>query len=117
MAKKIMIVDDDAAVVYVVKLVLEHQGYEVVEAYSGGECLDKIREGKPDLVFLDVTMPGINGWGVLRKIKENEELGAIPVVMLTTKPLDAEVLKMMEIKDIADYITQALLKERYNRVR
>ena len=111
MVKKIMIVNDDADVVYEARLVLEHQGYEVMEAYSGEDCLNKIKEEKPDLILLDVMMPEMDGWEVLRRIKENEELRAIPIVMLTVKPLTQETLIRREMKDLADYITQPYSKE------
>ncbi|MBU2560647.1 response regulator [archaeon] len=111
MAKKIMIVDDEVAAVHIAKLVLKRHGYEVVEAYSGEGCLEKIKEEKPDLILLDVMMPKIDGWEVLRRIKENEELKAIPVVMLTVKPLNAETLKRKEMGYLSDYVIKPFSKE------
>lgn len=82
---KIMIVDDEPDMVSVVRAMLKRGGYSVMQAYSGRECLDKITGEKPDLILMDVMMPGINGFEATKKIKEDPKTKDIPVVMLTAK--------------------------------
>ena len=69
--KKVMVVDDEKNVLDLVGMILEVEGYEVFKANDGIECLDTIEEVNPDLVLLDVRMPGMNGWIVFEKLKEN----------------------------------------------
>jgi len=80
MAKKILVVDDEPAQIRLVDQVLTHQGYEVLKAGSGKEALRIIFEQKPDLVLLDVVMPGIDGWQTCSRIREVTD---IPIIMLT----------------------------------
>ena len=81
-AKKILVVDDEPAQVRLVDQVLTHHGYEVLKAHSGQESLRLIFEQKPDLVLLDVVMPGIDGWQTCSRIREVTD---IPIIMLTGK--------------------------------
>jgi DNA-binding response OmpR family regulator len=80
MAKKILVVDDEPAQVRLADQVLTHQGYEVLKAGNGREALRIIFEKKPDLVLLDVVMPGIDGWQTCSRIREVTD---IPIIMLT----------------------------------
>jgi two-component system KDP operon response regulator KdpE len=80
MAKKILIVDDEPAQVRLVEQVLNNNGYEVLKASSGQEALRVIFKQKPDLVLLDVVMPGIDGWQTCGRIREVTD---IPIIMLT----------------------------------
>ncbi len=81
---KILIVDDDAEITRLVKIRLESAGYEVEAVHSGEEALKYIATNKPDLVVLDVIMPGLNGYEVCARIKD-EVATSIPVVMLTSR--------------------------------
>ncbi|MEM3421359.1 MAG: response regulator [Candidatus Hadarchaeum sp.] len=79
--KKIMVVDDSRSIVRAVELLLESENYSVIPAFNGKECLEKLPQEKPDLVLLDVMMPGLNGREVCRRIKEiNKD---IKVIFLT----------------------------------
>ena len=80
MTKKILVVDDEPAQVRLVDMVLSNNGYEVLKASNGQEALRVIFEFKPDLVILDVVMPGIDGWQTCARIREVTD---IPVIMLT----------------------------------
>ncbi len=80
---EVMAVDDDPDIRFVTRKILEREGYNVVEATTGGECLDKIKERKPDVILMDVKLPDIDGWEVCKKIKENKKTSSIPVVMFT----------------------------------
>lgn len=87
---KIMVVDDEAEILNVVRLALEEEDFEVVEAADGCECLKKLGCEKPDLILLDVMMPGIDGWRTCKLIKENEKTKSIPVCMLTVLSREVE---------------------------
>jgi len=90
MAQKILLVDDERDLVFYTKLFLEEQGYEVIEAYDGREALERLDEMRPDLVILDVTMPRLSGWDVLRIMQGEEDKRDIPVLMLTAKAEDTD---------------------------
>jgi excisionase family DNA binding protein len=79
----VLLVDDDDAVRELVRVNLEFEGYTVREAASASEGLEAIEEAKPDLVLLDVMMPHVDGWEMLRRIQEQYGPGAIPVVMFS----------------------------------
>ena len=83
MSKKIMVVDDEPDTVDLVKLVLETEGFEVMTAYSGSECLMKLEKEEPDAVLLDIMMPELDGFAVLRKLKADPATKDIEVIMLT----------------------------------
>ncbi len=85
MPKKIMVVDDEPYIARVIKFKLEQEGYIVISANDGVTGLAKIREEKPDMVLLDVMMPGMTGYEVCQQIKGDAELAGIPVVILTAK--------------------------------
>ncbi len=117
MVKKIMIVDDEPDTVDLVKLVLETEGFEVITAFSGIECLKKLEEEKPDAVLLDIMMPGMDGWEVFKRIKEKYE--DLPVAMLTVRNQDIDIMLGLHVLKADDYITKPFgrkeLVERVNR--
>ena len=82
MLKKILVVDDEPVQLRLVEQVLSGNGYGVIKAGSGEEAIRLTYEGKPDLVILDVMMPGIDGWQTCRCIREASD---VPVIMLTGK--------------------------------
>ena len=82
MAKKILVVDDDPALVNLIEQVLSGKAYSVVKASSGQEALRVMFEQKPDMVLLDVVMPGMDGWQTCTRIREVSDL---PIIMLTGK--------------------------------
>jgi len=83
--KIIMIVEDDSFVMDIYHTKLSQEGYEIVEAANGMEALKKLESGEktPDLILLDILMPYVGGIEVLRKIKKDENLKKIPVILLT----------------------------------
>lgn len=81
--KTILVVDDDPDALDFFVTVLEDNGYATVSARDGNEALDRIGEALPDLVTLDITMPEKSGVGVYRKLKEDEGLKGIPVIIIT----------------------------------
>ena len=95
MSKKILIVDDEIDVIDSVKLGLENsdENLEVIGIDSGEKCLNYLSEtqANPDLIILDIMMPGMDGWQLLNRIKENNNLRDIPLVFLTAKDDDFTV--------------------------
>ena len=81
---KILIVDDSKLVTDIVKMRLEMYGYEVRLAHSGEEALTCIADEVPDLMVLDVQMPGIDGYEVCRRLRDNPELDDLRIIMLTS---------------------------------
>jgi DNA-binding response OmpR family regulator len=79
---RILVVDDDPNISRLVKMYLEKEGFEVETAYRGDEALKAFRESAPNLVLLDVMLPGMDGWQVCREVRK---LSNIPVIMLTAK--------------------------------
>jgi CheY-like chemotaxis protein len=102
----IMVVDDEDDTRYVVRHVLEKEGHVVVEAGDGRECLEKIREDIPDLVLLDIMMPGLDGWDVLAAIQRDLNLKSVPVTMFTVKPLTPETVRRKEALGLVNYIVK-----------
>src|SRR5579871_1682795 len=93
MPKKILAVDDERHIVRLVQVNLERQGYEVVTAYDGKEALEKVASENPDLIVLDVMMPYMDGFEVLKTLKKDPTTRDIPVIMLTAKANDADVFQ------------------------
>lgn len=106
-----MVVDDEYEVADIVKKMLESEGYEVVVANSGDECLEKLKEVTPDLILLDIMMPGMDGWETLKQIKTNEETKDIPVSMLTALPLTPEDTEDKPLDSIENYIVKPFTKK------
>src|SRR6476646_70235 len=97
-----VLVDDDADIRGLVRELLERSGYDVLEAPDGNEGLKVFYARQPDLVILDVSMPGLDGWGALERIRE---LSDVPVVMLTARA--QELAKVRGLRGGADdYITK-----------
>jgi len=104
MSKRIMVVDDEPDTVDLVKLVLETEGFEVITAYSGEECLRKLEDILPDAVVLDIMMPEMDGWEVFKKIREKYE--DLPVAMLTVRNQDIDKMLGLHVLKADDYITK-----------
>lgn len=96
MNKKILIIDDDPNNRNIVRIRLETLGETVIEAANGQEGLEKAEAEKPDIIILDVSMPQLDGWEVCKRLKDKEKTKKIPVIMLTAKALEIEVLRGWE---------------------
>jgi DNA-binding response OmpR family regulator len=83
MAKRILAVDDENDVLLIIKTGLECEGYDVITASNGEDGLATAKQEKPDAILLDVMMPKMDGFQVLRALKEDDATSAIPVIMLT----------------------------------
>jgi two-component system alkaline phosphatase synthesis response regulator PhoP/two-component system response regulator VicR len=93
MPAKILVCDDERHIVRLIQVNLERQGYNVVTAYDGKEGLEKVRAEKPDLCVLDVMMPYMDGFEVLKNIRRDPDTEATPVIMLTAKAQDKDVFE------------------------
>lgn len=91
--QKILVVDDEIDIRIFLEKMLKKEGYSVIKAQDGLEALERIAKEKPDLVILDVMMPLMDGMEVLQKIKSNPKTRNLPVVMLTVKSSDEDVIK------------------------
>jgi DNA-binding response OmpR family regulator len=100
--RRILVVDDEERMVRFIRLNLEHDGFRVVEAYNGTQAVDKVRSNLPDLILLDVMMPDIDGFEVLRIIRE---VSTVPVIMLTAKGEEDDRVRGLEL-GADDYITK-----------
>ncbi|NWG27669.1 MAG: response regulator transcription factor [Ignavibacteriaceae bacterium] len=92
---KILLVDDEPDIVEFLKYNLERENFNVIESFRGEEALRMLKE-KPDLILLDIMMPGMNGYEVCRKIKENNQFKEIPVVFLTALSQENDEIKGLE---------------------
>ena len=88
--KKILVVDDEPNVIKSLTFVLRKEGYDVSSAANGEDAMTKIRESKPNLMFLDVMMPKKNGYEVCQEVKSDSSLSDIHIIMLTAKGQEAD---------------------------
>jgi excisionase family DNA binding protein len=86
----VLIVDDDERLREFIRVNLEMEGYTVVEAANAEEGLGAVEQQPPDLILLDVMMPGVDGWEMLRRVQERHGVGSIPVIMFSGKVDDAD---------------------------
>ena len=102
MKETILIIDDDAALAKIVQINLEREGYRTVVASSGMEGLQKAYSNQPNLVILDIMMPGMDGWVTCRRLRE---ISDVPIIMLTARGMEADVVKGLEL-GADDYIVK-----------
>jgi len=97
MPKKILVVEDDQAFFNVCATELKLKGYDVVHVADGNLAVAKIKEEAPNLVLLDIILPGVNGLDILRELKESDDTKEIKVVMLTNFGTDDNISKAVEL--------------------
>lgn len=107
--KKILIIEDEEVLLDVLKDKLTRQGYEVAVARDGEEGLAKMREGKPDLILLDIIMPKKDGFEVLTEINQDKELVTIPVIIISNSGQPVEIDRALKL-GVKDY----LIKTEFN---
>ncbi len=112
--KTILVVDDEERMARFIRLNLEHDGFRVVEAYRGMQALQEYRDSLPDLVLLDVMLPDIEGFEVLKLLRE---ISNVPVIMLTAKSEEDDRVRGLEL-GADDYVTKPFSpRELVSRVR
>jgi two-component system, sensor histidine kinase and response regulator len=105
--KKILLADDSSVNNLLLQDILEESGYQVIVAESGKKALKLLPKEKPDLILLDIMMPVMDGFQVLEKIKSEEELKFIPVIMVTAKSTQFDKKRAIEL-GAADYIIKPI---------
>lgn len=105
MSKRILAVDDEKHIVRLIQVNLERAGYTVETAFDGQEALQKVADNPPDMIVLDWMMPQLNGMETLKRLKANPATENIPVIMLTAKSQDADVLKGWQ-SGVDSYLTK-----------
>lgn len=103
--EKILVVDDEPAVIMIISKYLERNDYDVITAENGEEALVKALIEKPDLVLLDSRMPVMDGWEMLKRIRKHRDLNSIPVIMVTAF-CGAKDVTTASTLNIEDYITK-----------
>ncbi|MFN3741723.1 MAG: response regulator transcription factor [Anaerolineales bacterium] len=112
--RRILVVDDEERMVRLIRLNLERDGFEVVEALNGREALEKLRDTIPDLVLLDVMLPDLDGFEVLQMMRE---ISNVPVIMLTAKGEENDRVRGLEL-GADDYVVKPFSsRELVSRVR
>lgn len=119
---KILIVEDEAALLYALKAELTHNGFEILEAMDGEKGLKILEEQRPDIIILDLLLPGIDGFEVLRRIKSKDETKNIPVIILTNlgDPESIEKGKKLGADDYlikTDYSLEDVIKKLKNLIK
>jgi two-component system alkaline phosphatase synthesis response regulator PhoP len=115
--EKILIVDDEMSTLMPLKRSLESEDYAVVEAYDGHEAIKKANEEKPDLILLDLMLPGMDGIEVCQHLKTDTQTENIPIIMLTAKDNIDDKVEGLQI-GADDYVTKPfVLKELKARIK
>jgi len=117
MQPKILIIDDDRDIVEALKIILEGESYRVRVAFDGQEGLKAIQQEKPDLIILDLLLPGQNGATVYRSLKDHLDYGDIPVLVLTAlaKKMGDKIFSQKEedlLKEVDEYLDKPVNPQR-----
>ena len=107
---RVLIIDDSPTEVHVMKTALEKHGFDTVSAESGEDGLDKARDSNPDLILMDVVMPGVNGFQATRELSRDPRTANIPIVIVTTK--DQETDRIWGLRQGAvDYLVKPVSED------
>lgn len=104
--RKVVSIEDDETMIDLFRLILESNGYQVFGALSGQEGLDLIENTRPDVVLLDIMMPGMDGWQVYQHMKATTTMANIPVIMVTAKAQPIDKLLAEKIAKVNAYIVK-----------
>ncbi len=103
---KILCIEDDPEMIELVKLILSRQGYEVIGATGGDAGLQAIERERPALVLLDLMMPEMDGWEVYQRMRADERMKDVPVIVVTAKAQSIDKVLGLHIAKVNDYITK-----------
>lgn len=109
-AANILVIDDEPGIIDIVSTNLVAEGFEVTSAADGESGLILAHRDHPDLVILDIMMPGIDGWEVLRRLEADPITAGTPVILLTARIDDADILQGLE-RGAVEYITKPFFPE------
>ncbi len=104
--KRVVCIEDEPEMIDLVRLILGRRGFHVTGANGGLEGLEIVERERPDLVLLDLMMPDMDGWEVYQRIKSDEKLREIPVVVVTAKAQSIDKVLGLHIAKVDDYITK-----------
>jgi DNA-binding response OmpR family regulator len=110
MTKRILVCDDDDLLVDLLRYRLSTRGYQVSAARDGGEALERLAEDKPDAVVLDAMMPVVDGFEVLRRIREQPATANLPVVMLSARKQERDIVGALEL-GASDFVVKPFIPE------
>ena len=102
---RVLVIDDEAPIRLLCRVNLEAEGMEVLEASDGPTGLEKARNDEPDVILLDVMMPGLDGWQVAEELLDSERTNAIPIVFLTARAEVRDRARGLDLGGI-DYVTK-----------
>ncbi|MBO6633893.1 response regulator [Parvibaculum sp.] len=109
-AKKILVCDDDPLLVELIDFRLRARGYDVVVAKDGNEAMTCVVRERPSLIVLDAMMPRMDGFEVLTRIKDDDELAHIPVIMLTARKSERDIVSALE-RGAEDYLVKPFIPD------
>lgn len=104
-AKKILFIDDEPGYTRAMTYALEKEGYEVISAANGLQALIKAQKGNPDLIILDVMLPGIDGFEVCSRLRNDPQTSHIPIIMVSAKGQDSDKSTGLKVGAL-DYLTK-----------
>jgi len=104
--RKIICIEDEPEMIDLIRVILSHDGHQVIGAIGGRAGLEAMRADKPDLVVLDLMMPDMDGWQAHRQMMADEELKTIPVVVVTAKAQSIDRVLGLHVAEVDDYITK-----------
>ncbi|NWN81969.1 MAG: response regulator [Halomonas sp.] len=102
---KVLVVDDEPNIVLSLEFLMQQAGFEVVTAEDGESALSRVQEGAPDLVLLDISLPGISGFDVLERLRGDTTHARLPIIMLTAHGREVEREKGLAL-GADDYVTK-----------
>ena len=108
--RRILICDDDPLLLDLVSHRLTTRGFDVVTAKHGGEALERLEEEIPDALVIDAMMPVVDGYELLRRVRENPRTATLPVVMLTARRQEQDVLVALEL-GVSDYLVKPFIPQ------
>ena len=109
--KTIMVVDDEESLLELVRGVLEAEGFDVVTVASGQECLNRLKKARPDLILMDMMMPGMSGRETTEKIRADPKIRGVKIAFLTVARFSESGIKSLKGLGVLDYITKPFENE------
>jgi two-component system response regulator VicR len=103
---RILCIDDEKEIIDLIRLILNRKGYDVAGAIGGEEGLAKAHSWKPDLILLDLMMPDMDGWDVFHRIRADESLAEIPVIVVTARAQSIDRVLGLHVARVNDYISK-----------
>ena len=105
--RKILLVDDSETILQMEQMILEPDSYEIIMARDGAEGVAKALATRPDLILMDVVMPGMDGFEAVKRLRDHEQTRTVPIVMVTSK-VEAESMEMGYQNGCSDYIVKPI---------